>query len=194
MADAQIARPVAAVAVPRRSPLHGLALPVRVGVVAVADAGPATRLAYRGAPEHVGSAFGVDLPSAPMRAAKAGDRAALRLGPDEWLLLAPPGEVDTLGGALSGALVGKAASLVDVSHRNAGVAVSGPRAAWLLGAGCPLDLDAAAFPVGMCTRTLVGKAEIVLWRRAPDTFRLELLRSYAPYVVGYLAEVAREIR
>jgi len=44
----------------------------------------------------------------------------------------------------------------------------------------------------MCTRTLFGKAEIVLWRTTPDTFRIEVWRSFAPYVLGSLAEAARE--
>ena len=51
-----------------------------------------------------------------------------------------------------------------------GIAVSGSRAAWAINAFCALDLHLAAFPVGMCTRTLFGKAEIILWRTAAETF------------------------
>lgn len=188
MVDTAIDAPAA-----RRSPLYGLTLPGRVGLVTVADAGPCARFIYRGAAELSGGAFGVDLPTSPLGAVSAGERAALWLGPDEWLLLAPVAEADALAVGLTGALAGKAASVVDVSHRNAGLVVSGPRSAWLLGAGCPIDLDAAAFPAGMCARTLLGKAEIVLWRRAADEFRLEVQRSYVPYAVAYLAEAARDI-
>ena len=56
-----------------------------------------------------------------------------------------------------------------------------------------LDLDPAAFPVGMCTRTVLAKAEIVLWRRADDSFHLEVWRSFAAYVSGVLAEAARDL-
>ena len=56
-------------------------------------------------------------------------------------------------------------SLVDVSQRQAGLAVDGPRARDLIASGCPLDLDPESFPVGMCARTLFAKAEVVLWRR-----------------------------
>jgi sarcosine oxidase, subunit gamma len=38
----------------------------------------------------------------------------------------------------------------------------------------------------MCTRTMYDKAEIVLWRRAPDRFHLEVWRSFARYVEGLL--------
>jgi glucoamylase len=38
-----------------------------------------------------------------------------------------------------------------------------------------LDLDIEAFPVDMCTRTVFAKADIVLWRTAPDTFHRRIL-------------------
>jgi sarcosine oxidase subunit gamma len=112
----------------------------------------------------------------------------LWLGPDEWLLLAPGVEGSAVGAALAEALHGQAASLVDVGHRQVGLVVAGPRAADLINAGCPLDLDLSAFPEGMCTRTVLAKVEIVLWRTAADAFRIEVARSLAPYVVELLRE------
>jgi sarcosine oxidase gamma subunit len=38
-----------------------------------------------------------------------------------------------------------------------------------------------------------AKAEIVLWRTDPYTFRVEVARSYCRYVVDLLGEVAREL-
>ena len=72
--------------------------------------------------------------------------------------------------------------------------VCGPQAATLLQAGCPLDLDARAFPVDMCTRTVLAKAEVVLWRTGAQAFRLEVWRSFAAYVSQFLAEAARAIK
>jgi sarcosine oxidase subunit gamma len=63
----------------------------------------------------------------------------------------------------------------------------------VLAAGCPLDLEADAFPVHMCTRTMLAKAEIVLWRTGAEEFRLEVWRSFAAYVSQFLAEAARGI-
>jgi len=68
--------------------------------------------------------------------------------------------------------------------------VEGADAAALLNAGCPLDLDEAAFPVNACTRTLLGKAEIVLWRMAPERFHVEAGRSFMPYLRAFLREAA----
>jgi hypothetical protein len=42
-------------------------------------------------------------------------------------------------------------------------------------AGCPQDLSLETFPVGACSRTMFGKAEIVLFRTEEDTFRVGVL-------------------
>ena len=47
--------------------------------------------------------------------------------------------------------------------------------------------------MGMCTRTLLAKAEIVLWRTGEEEFRIEVARSFAPYVVAFLDEAMRGI-
>jgi len=172
----------------RQSVFAGGSLPSKADVAAVTDAGAAARFIYRGAAELFPATFGVALPTTPMRAHAEGSRAALWLGPDEWLLLAPGVEGSAVGAALAEALHGQAASLVDVGHRQVGLVVAGPRAADLINAGCPLDLDLSAFPEGMCTRTVLAKVEIVLWRTAADAFRIEVARSLAPYVVELLRE------
>jgi sarcosine oxidase subunit gamma len=156
---------------------------------------PARRFVLRGddaARAAAERAFAVPLPALACRAGSNGARAALWLGPDEWLLIAPAADTSAED-ALGQALEGLSHSLVDVSHRQIGLNVSGPQAARLLNAGCPLDLDESAFPVGMCTRTMLSKAEVVLWRTAPGEFRLEVWRSFAAYVTEYLAGAARDI-
>ena len=75
-------------------------------------------------------------------------------------------------------------ALIDISDRQSALTVSGPLAADVLNTGCPLDLDIHAFPVGMCTRTLMAKAEVILWRTTPDTFRMECQRSFADYLAA----------
>jgi sarcosine oxidase subunit gamma len=157
---------------------------------------PASRFILRGAPGALaaaGEAFGLSLPETACRAATDGNRAALWLGPDEQLLLAPDGEVDAIEASLARALQGHAYSLVDVSHRQVGFSIHGPHAEWLLESQCPLPLNLRDFPAGMCTRTVFAKAEIVLWRPAEQVFRLEVWRSFSLYVVQLLHEVAREL-
>ncbi len=177
----------------RRSPLDGLALPARPGIATVTDPGPRARWNYRGDPDHIGAAFGVAPSIEPSWAVVDRDRAAIWLGPDEWLLLAPDAERPSLAAAMAAALAGKAASLVDIAHRNAALIIEGPAAARLLNTSCPLDLDLSQFPVGMCTRTLFAKAEIVLWRTAARRFHVECQRSFAPYVASMLDAGLRDL-
>jgi sarcosine oxidase subunit gamma len=156
---------------------------------------PACRWVLRGNEEVRGcaeAASGVPIPAQACRAGVNGERAALWLGPDEWLLVAPPHE-SGLATRLARALADLPHSLVDVSHRQLALLVHGPHAATLIASGCPLDLDREAFPVGMCTRTVFAKAEVLLWRTGPEAFRLEVWRSFAPYVAQYLGEASRGI-
>jgi heterotetrameric sarcosine oxidase gamma subunit len=139
---------------------------------------PATRLIIRGDAASLTS-IGLTAPET-CRATASGSHALLWLGPDEFLLLAPDGTVPSVPGS------------IDISHRDTALTVSGHRAAWAINAFCALDLHPTKFPIGMCTRTVFGKAEIVLWRIAADTFRLEVARSFAPYVWACLEEARRE--
>jgi sarcosine oxidase, subunit gamma len=136
-------------------------------------------------------AFGTPVPTTACRAGVQGERAALWLGPDEWLLIAPEPAGSSVLAGLESALTGLPCSIVDVSHRQIGLEVAGAHAELLLAAGCPLDLHPSAFPLGMCTRTLLGKTEIVLWRTGPSAFRVEVWRSFAAYLSAFLVEAAR---
>lgn len=136
-------------------------------------------------------AFGVALPMVPRCAAQSGGRAAIWLGPDEWLVIAEAEDASAVATDLSLALQSEVHSLVDVSHRQVGLSLSGRSTVRVLSAGCPLDLHPDTFPAGMATRTLFAKAEIVLWRQADQRFRIEVGRSFADYVIALVCDAAR---
>ncbi|MGH7057706.1 MAG: sarcosine oxidase subunit gamma [Acetobacteraceae bacterium] len=182
------------IAIARCGPLDAFSIG---GEAAISVLPPASRCIFRGRPAAVaaaGRAFGVALPERACRAAAAGDRAALWLGPDEWLLLAPADAGEALREAIEREIGDAPHSLVDVSHRQIAIEVTGAAAEATLNVGCPLDLDPEVFPVGMCTRTLLVKSEVVLWRTAPLVFRIEVWRSLASYAWRVLEEASREFR
>ena len=158
--------------------------------VSITVAPPASRLSLRARADAVAGlskALGVKLPVKPATSAEGNGIVALWLGPDEWLLIAADG-TDLA------ALAGKAKvlhSAVDISHRNAALVVEGQGAADIINSGCPRDLSLAAFPVGACSRTVLGKAEIILMRESEQRFRIEAWRSFAQYVFDHLEEAAR---
>ena len=166
--------------------LHGGSAAARL-----APAAPASRISLRapaGSLEALSGALGVTIPTKPKTSASANGRHVLWIGPDEWLVIDEKGADLVAEAGKSGALH----SAADVSHRNNAIIVTGPKAALAINSGCPQDLSLAIFPVGACSRTLVGKAEVVLYRTAEDTFRIEVWRSFATYVFGLVAEGAED--
>lgn len=161
--------------------------------VALTPAKPARRISLRARRDGVAAlspALGLELPTKPKTSATANGRSALWLGPDEWLVID-----ETEGGEPQADLAGVSVlhSAVDISHRSAAIIVSGAKAADVINAGCPQDLGLQAFPVGACSRTVLGKIEIVLLRTAPNTFRVECWRSFADYAFSYLSDAARGV-
>ncbi|KQS64669.1 sarcosine oxidase subunit gamma [Rhizobium sp. Leaf371] len=159
--------------------------------VRLTPAAPASRLSLRAKPDAVGAlatALQLSLPTRPKTSATSGTRHALWLGPDEWLVIDET-ETDLVGIAAS---AGVLQSATDISHRNTAILVEGQGASAAINAGCPQDLSLKAFPVGACSRTVFGKAEVVLYRTGETAFRVECWRSFAPYVSGLLAAGAQD--
>ena len=92
------------------------------------------------------------------------------------------------------ALSGHHHAVVVVSDRMTGIGVSGARALDVLAAGCPLDLHPKVFAPGAVTRTLLGKAAVVLRRPGEaDAYELWVNGSFAPYVWLFLRNAALEL-
>jgi sarcosine oxidase subunit gamma len=134
--------------------------------------------------------LGFDLPVKPKISASKGERVALWIGPDEWLVIDAEGS----GIAAAFAKLGNAnLSAVDISQRNTAILLEGDAAHLVLNSGCPLDLSLAAFPVGACARTILSKSEVVLHREADDRFRVECWRSFSDYVWKFLVDSIKSV-
>ncbi len=184
-----MARPAADAAIIRHGALAGSEIANRAVRIAVLP--PAGRISLRAPKASVAplsDALGLDLPIKPRTSAAKGGRTALWLGPDEWLV------IDQKGGDLPGdcASVKDLHSAVAVSHRNVAFSIAGPGAEATLNAGCPQDLSLPAFPLGACSRTILGKVEVVLLRTGEDAFRLECWRSFAEYAFDFLTQAAAD--
>ena len=144
---------------------------------------PATRLILHGGPKVRGArccGLAGRLRRRGMPGTIRGTRATLWMGPDEYLLLdteVPPAVAADLAQALATRRTRSSTSATARSH----LRFRGRHAEAILNGGCPLDLDIASFPVGMCTRTLCGKADIVLWRTGAFAFHVEVWRSFSDY-------------
>ncbi len=124
----------------------------------------------------------VPLPLEPNTAWDDGARSALWLGPDEWLVLGPPGAAGDLVAELGAALDGLHRSILDVSANRLALVLAGPDRLEVLASGCTLDLHPRSWRAGMCAQTLFAKAQVLLQERA-DTTRLLVRPSFAGYVI-----------
>ena len=156
---------------------------------------PLGKLVLRGAATVAGlagDALGFALPDAVNRATSGDGCRALRLGPDEVVLLLDKDRKAATLEALAATLAGHHHALVDISARLVALEISGAPVRDTLAAACPLDLHPRAFGPDQATRSLFGKAEVILDCLAPARFRLLTNRSFAAYVRRLLAEAGRE--
>ena len=126
------------------------------------------------------------LPVAPNTAWEDGPRAALWLGPDEWVILGPPDAGGEIVAKLDAALDGLHRSVVDVGANRVALEISGPGAREILSKGCAIDLHPRMWSPGMCAQSTLGKAQVILHERA-DTTGIAVRTSFANYLVDWFA-------
>lgn len=146
------------------------------------------------AADAVGLALGLQLPLEPNTVVHAGDRFALWLGPDEWLVVGPPGGQAGLENQIRAAAGDEPTAVTDVSAQRTTLLVAGPRARDMLAHGCPLDLHPRAFGPGRCAQTTLARAQVVLIARdeARAGFWLLVRSSFAGYLADWLLDAASE--
>lgn len=150
--------------------------------VAIALAPPMARFSLRARQaQALETVLGIKLPK---RIGETEGGAAC-LGPDEWLLRAPAGTTLALGAGLP-------VAITEVSERSVCLIVEGARAAEVVAAGCPLDLD--RFALGRATRTVFETVEIILLRTGETRFEVEVWRSFAPWLRTALETAAEQLR
>ncbi len=122
----------------------------------------------------------------------------LWLGPDEWLVVGPPGTEAAFEARLNAAVGPHGGTVTDVTETRTTILVTGPRARDALAKGCPIDLHSRAFAPGACAQTLVSRVGVLLHRTddgaAHETprFELHVLRSFADYLWRFLEDAGVE--
>ncbi|MFI7420976.1 2Fe-2S iron-sulfur cluster-binding protein [Nonomuraea sp. NPDC049684] len=133
---------------------------------------PAAAFADRFAAASGPSARLRELPFEPMWEVRGADPGVgLRLGPSWWLV------------------TGDAApepGWVDVSGQRTILELSGPAAEDVLITGCPVDLHPDVFPGH--AQTLLGRAPVILERRAAGEYRIHVRSSFTAYLAEWLLD------
>ncbi|MCE2564550.1 sarcosine oxidase subunit gamma [Komagataeibacter sp. FNDCF1] len=139
-------------------------------------------------------AFGLSAVPEMLQAAQGANGTAVRLGPHELVFFVTPDKAATVTAAWTKGLKNIPSSLVEISDRQVAFDLVGQDVEEVLRNLSPLDFNIAAFPVGMATRTLLAKADGMLWRTGTDSFRLEVWGSFASYVTELLKKAAWDVR
>lgn len=158
----------------RKSPLHDLRdrLATLSGPVAVAEVPFLAQINVRTAA----------LPSPP------DDVDVLTLGPDEFLVVGPPGAEDRLAAAY----LGPGTSVVDVSAQRTALDLSGPAVRELLAFGCSIDLHPRVFAIGDCVQTVLAHTPVVLLRRETG-FRVLVRASFAAHLAAWILDASPDL-
>ncbi|MCP2244192.1 sarcosine oxidase subunit gamma [Lentzea aerocolonigenes] len=144
----------------------------------------------------MGSALGVAFPPVPCTFSAGsgpfGDVEVLWLGPDEFLVVAPPGLQTEIEEVLRGALGSHRGSVVDTSAQRTTVVLEGPHVRDVLAHGCSVDLHPSSAPTGTCVQTLLARTGIVLQVTGADTFTVLVRSSFAEYLAAWLSDACVE--
>lgn len=140
-----------------------------------------------------GQRLGLELTMPVIRATAAQGRAALRIGPDEWLIDTGSEKASIVAEELCRSLGQDHASIIDISDGVAAFDIAGAHAVDLLRKGCAIDLHPAAFAADTATRTALAQATIVLWcLENPRHWRFYVDRSFAGYIWAWLRDAGQE--
>ena len=160
-------------------PAQSLIAGWRDGLAIVNLRGNAEDAAFR---EAASRALGLALPVQPCTTATNAVCRVVWAGPDDWFLIAPKGQANSIMSQLRAALAGMHCAVTDVSSGYTVLHLGGPAARDVLAQGCPLDLHPRVFKPGASAGSLFFKASIWLWR-TEEAAEYELLvrRSFMGY-------------
>ncbi len=109
------------------------------------------------------------------------------LGPDENLLVTPPGRQSEVIEKLEAALKSTFHAVTDVSSGYTMIEIAGRYAQTLLRKGCSLDLHSSVFSPKSCAQTLIAQAGVVISiKPGTDDYLVCVRRSYADYLIRWL--------
>jgi sarcosine oxidase subunit gamma len=169
-----------------RSPLAGRA--ADLAAVGAAEVALLAQLTLRADPA-LAPRLPFPLPLDPNTWTADGGRESLWLGPDEWLVVGPPGSARAVAAERGRALEGEHHAVVDTSANRTAVELAGGGRFDLLTQGCGLDLHPRAWRPGSCAQTLLFRVPVLLQERDQAT-RLFVRASFAAHLADTLTAVA----
>jgi len=142
--------------------------------------------------QRITAALGVALPLTPNDVGARGDRRALWLGPDEWLVVGPHGQQAAIEQELRNGLNDAFGSITDVAANRTLLEIGGTNARVCLSHGIAIDLDPRSFGPIRCAQTLLAKAQVIVECRDESGLILYVRASFAAYAADWLLDAVAE--
>jgi sarcosine oxidase, subunit gamma len=127
-------------------------------------------------------------PTVPNTWSADGGREWLWLGPDEWLVVGPPGSAAAVVADLEKSLAGRHHSVVDASANRTVIELASAGRRELLAHGCGIDLHPRSWGSGSCAQTLLARVPVLLQERETLT-RVFVRPSFGGWLVDWLLAV-----
>ncbi len=140
----------------------------------------------------VGRALDILLPTEPCTSIRQGERSALWLGSDQWLITCPRGETADVIKDLGKALGAVHAAVTDVSAGRILFRLSGANAREVLAKGCPLDLHDRVVKPGYVAGSILAKITALIHLQDEGRIDLYVGRSFADYLWAWLENAGLE--
>ena len=180
----------------KRSALEGIALPAGVREIPFL-----AQVTLRANPSDVelmtrlASSVGFELPTTANTVSGDLERHALWLGPDEWLVVGPPGSENSIESGCRDALGPATGAVVDVSANRTVVELRGQGARKILEGGCTIDLHPRAFHASCCAQTLVARTGVIIHQVTDEpVYRLFVRPSFATYLATWLLDASGPVQ
>ncbi|MEM7045323.1 MAG: sarcosine oxidase subunit gamma family protein [Pseudomonadota bacterium] len=166
--------------------------------IRLAEIGDMGKIDLRGDPNErafmsaVGRALDLLLPTEPCRSAAQAGIAALWIGPDQWLITCPKGEVAEIQEKLREVTKDAYAATTDISAGRTVFRLAGPSVFDVLSKGCPLDLHPRVVTPGYVAGSVLAKITALIHLRDADVVDIHVGRSFADYLWAWLEEAGMD--
>lgn len=137
----------------------------------------------------VASLTGCAPPQGPSGSSGDAEGAILAIAPGRWLV---ESRDPRLAERLAGQIGPDLGAVTDLSHARIAIRVSGPKAAWVLAKGLPLDLNPGAFPPLKVAQSAIHEVGVIARRLSAESFDLYVYRGFALSFWDWLTEAAAE--
>ena len=186
---------------PGRSALHGPAATMlphpnggKPGLVfcEMAHLGKLNMRADKSADKIIKPITGCMFPPANNKFTSAGQRHAVWLGPDEFLILCEAGKEEELTSTIKSSLGDRHAAVTNVTDALAAFQLRGAAVREVLAKGCSLDLHPSSFSSGDAVQTLLSHAAVIIMALADDGVIVICRTSFAAYLYDWLCDAGLE--